>query len=308
LACGKLGFVRLTRRGFDSFATHEARRIARIPIEQPLNAVALSGDSTLIVGKKQVARYYRGQKDAPRFARIPLLGPLQAWADPQNIDGFWVRYLRDPDLHYYTLVDAERSVTFGETRSLEEFDRRFFTLLADGSPFYTTRQGLVRSRLDGVRHSPQPKLEGALAGLWPGGRIDRYWVASDAGELRLLELSRGEPLIESLQVPGVPFSMDVDNDRLAVISVEPRGPDSQWQLSVFRGAERVANLELPSDVGSASLAQQSPATTARSQATNDLDNRDVCLVRERPWVVAGGKDLVQLFDYDAQQVLQTWSD
>lgn len=307
LACGKLGFVRLTETGFDAFSTSLRKRLARIDLAEPQCALALSGDSTLVVGKHEVVRYYRGQKQAPRFARIPLLGPLQAWADPQDIDSFWVRYLRDPDLHYYTLVDADRSVTFGQVRNLPDFDRRHFTLLADGSPFYTTERGLLQLEGNATRESPPPALLGALNGVWPAARLDRYWVSSDAGELKLFEQSRGEPLRRSHRVDGVPYAVDVDGERLAIVSVSQTGSQVDWHLSVIRGDETVARLELPMTLPLSSdvTAQQ---TDTPSSALDDHDNRDVCLLQGRPWVLAGGKRLLQLFDYEKQELLQTWDD
>jgi hypothetical protein len=64
---------------------------------------------------------------------------------------------------------------------------------------------------------------------------------------------------------------------------------------------------LPITVGSAGNAAAGDQPASNS-ARHDRDNRDVCLIRDRKWVLAGGKDLLQLFDYDKGEVLQTWDD
>jgi hypothetical protein len=309
LACGKRGFVRLTHDGFEAYATSPPKRVARAPLDQPRNVIQLAGDSSLVIARSGVFRYYHGEKAARRFTRIPILGPLQAWSDPQNIDGFWVRYLRDPALHHFTLEDdapptakgplvesSERAVmpkavTIGEVVELAEFDFRLFTVLRDGSPFYSTVSGLLKATIGAPRLSPWPQLTRRLAALWPGSTQDRYWAADESGAAWQFELGRGEPRVMAVQFAGLPIAIAHQGDLVAVASAALTRGERTRELEVFRGQKRLAQLRLP-----AGLTESRPAA----------GELDLCLLDGKPWVVVGSRTQLLVYDYARRAVVESW--
>lgn len=312
VACGKRGFSRLSRDGFVAYATHSRRELTRVKIPAALNLVSLAGDSSLLVAKNAVYRHYHGQSKARRFQRIPLLGPLQLWPDARNIDAFWVRYLRDPELHHYVLptsgtasgtissptsgpnaVSGDWQPILGETLPLPDFDRRLFTLLDDGTAFYTTPDGLRRAGSTS-RRSPLPAFERPLVALWPGGSIWRYWAADEGGEAWWLEQSRGEPRLARLTLAGLPHAASVRGVLLAVVSKRGVVGERRFWLEVFVEGKRVFARELP------------PVEGASPEL--ELDNHDVCSIDGKPWVLVGGRDRAFLFDYMRDEQLAAWGD
>lgn len=304
LACGKRGFARLTRDGFVAYATHSGHELTRVKIPETLNLVSLAGDSSLLVAKNAVYRHYHGQTQARRFQRIPLLGPLQLWPDARDIDAFWVRYLRDPELHHYALPTSRPTSEpndtsgvwkpiLGETSALPDFDRRLFTFLDDGSPFYTTPDGLQRAGA-APRRSPLPAFERPLVALWPGGVIGRYWAADEAGDTWWLEQSRGEPRVARVSLAGLPHAASVRGPLLAVVSKRGVLGERRFWLEVFLEGKRVFVHELP------------PVEGASPEL--ELANHDVCSIDGKPWVLVGGRDRAFLFDYRREEQLAAWGD
>lgn len=295
LFCDHKGFGRLTEGAFEYYAVDDLRRIAKIDVPGSHNLIALMGNTSLVVARDHVYRYYHGQTSAVRFARIPLLGPLQLWPDEQDIDSFWVRYLRDPDLHHFTLPTqgtegVDSSVNFSQPKALPGFDGRRFVLLADGRALYSTADELVYASPRQPRRIPLKRFEDPIAGALASSRLDRIWVLTQAGTATLIEFSRGLPERLRLNLAGTPLGFDAKK-ALAVVSAE-RGTPTQHRLEVYEGKELRFSRPLPV-----------LEADAQGRVPREVDNRSVCLFTERPWVLVGGRQVLQLFDYASGELL-----
>jgi hypothetical protein len=290
LVCDRKGFGRLTQNAFEYYSADDLRRIVRLEIPHTYNVVSLMGDTTLIVAREHLHRYYHGQTVAVPFARIPLLGPLQLWPDARDIDSFWVRYLRDPELHHFTLVAKDASVTTSETKPLPGFDGRRFVLLDDGAPFYSSGEELVYGAPTRARRVPLSRFSNSVAGLLASSRLDRVWLLSE-GDARLVEFSRGLPEVRRLKLQGTPVGFSRGKS-LAVVSATQGGVEAGHWLEVFDDEGRSFVVQLP---------KLEP--TAAGEVLREVDNRAVCVFAERPWVLVGGRQLLQLFDYQSGQML-----
>ncbi len=305
LACGERTFARLGANSLQVFellpdAKREARPAAHIDLPKPLNLISLAGESRLVITASKVFRHYRTEKSAPSFARIPVLGPLVAWPDARDIDGFWVRYLRDPSLHHYTLARApeaapsesqpavaggDSAVTIGEVQLLPGFDRRLFTLMADGTPFYSTSNGLERGGST-PRRSPLPSMPNVVA-LWAGSNSRQYWAASALGFVGLWEQSRGEPQLVASRVEGAVLQAAVRGKTTVIVSVELASEQYRVHVSTFDGRARGKEWALT--------------------PTHDVQPVvDVCLLGAQPRVLVGGREWLQLFDVQSGALLGEW--
>lgn len=296
LFCDHKGFGRLTADAFEYYAVDDLRRLAKIDVPGSHNLIALMGNTSLVVARDHVYRYYHGQTEAVRFARIPILGPLQLWPDEQDIDSFWVRYLRDPDLHHFTLPKQgseglDSSVNFSQPKALPGFDGRRFVLLADGSALYSTADELVYASPRQPRRIPLTRFEDPIAAALASSRLDRIWVLTQAGTAALIELSRGLPERLRLNLAGTPLGFDARKKALAVVSAE-QGTPTQHRLEVYEGKELRFSRPLPV-----------LEADAQGRVPREVDNRSVCLFTERPWVLVGGRQVLQLFDYASGELL-----
>lgn len=295
LVCGKWGFGRLGASNFEYFSNNGYHLVANLPMPNPTAALALAGDGALLFTREHVFRYYRGETRAVSFARIPLLGPAQLWPDPTDIDGFWVRYLRDPDLHHFRLAPDRVSVTISETRALPDQDVERFTLLPNNVPLYVTANEVVYGVAEHQRRMPVARFGEAVVGLLRDRRMDRFWVIAVKGErslAHLVELSAGLPIRTSVELAGTPLGF-ASGRVLASVSVSRATPRVHW-LEVFDGGQRVQRFELP---------ELDTPHVADGSAPSEVNNRGVCLIPDRPWVLVGGRDLLQLFDYRKGKVL-----
>ncbi len=301
LACGRRSVARLTEQGYEVYAVPQFARVASLPLSEPSNLVAVAEDNVVAFGVNQVQRHYFGYDGVRAFTRIPRLGPYEVWPDPQDVDAFWVRYLRDPDLHYFELRDSVRvadgsggapvavlPVTLvGESRALPEFDRRHFTLMADGSALYTAGDHLMQLA-SGRREALQlPAPSGPIVALWPDHEQLRYWVVDQKGLASKIEVSRGRPVVATLELAGVPLQHAASGRAMAVLSAAERGQGLELTLEVFERDRLVTRWPL-TDV---------PTFTTDGFAAQV----DLCFVHGRPLVLVGGRQWLMVFDYRSRR-------
>lgn len=278
-------------------------------MEQPLDVVALSGKGALVIAKNDVYRYQLGETRAQRYAATTAREPLQAWADPRAADAFWVRQAREGLLQQHTLAskpsNGSKSPPRGTTptptdepqhvlsaaRSVElpEFDRGLFTLLADGTPLYSTPAGLRRQG-DTAKAPPLPRPPGEVSLLFADSARDRYWSANADGNLSLWSTrAKSEAPVLSARVPGVVIDAATEGDRVAVLSLKLIGQDYRPTVSIFSKNGQSHQLNI-----------------AATDASDGPPEIDLCLIPNRPWVVVGTRRWLQLLDWDPPRLLAEW--
>jgi hypothetical protein len=262
-------------------------------LAEPSNVVAVAEDNFMAFGAKAVIRYYYGYEGARSFARIPRLGPYEVWPDPTHVDAFWIRYLGEPLLHYVELRDvnsraqSDRTVPpvtlLGESRALPDFDRRHFTLLADGSALYTAGQRLVRASRSGHEVVPLPPSLGTMAAIWPDAALGHFWAVDDTGAAKQVSLSKGRPVVRELQLAGLPLHHAQARQYLAALSANDTATGPELTLEVFSRDGLVARWPI-ADV---------PPIVNQGFASE----LDLCFVQRRPVIVVGGPAWLMVFDY-----------
>lgn len=320
LSCGERAFVQLGRQQVQVFRTSDFYRLARFRVEDSRAVAALAGSSYLIVTGSKVLRYYYGQPRAESFAKVPLLGPSELIADPDHVQRFHLRYVRDPAVHRFDLGDEETvqgseagspppkklAIRLGETTELERFDGKALIRLRDGHLLFTSGTELIR-RSAVARSLPWPRLGGELVLLAADTRLDRYWAFSREGEAVLTEFSRGYPVVRRLELGGMPYAVEVERDRLAAIvlsraqgfqaGTEPTDAGAgslvrRWSLKVFQRGQQMAEWKLPDRSG-----------MAGDWIQQVMGNRDLCLIPNQPWVLQGGRDQVTVYNYRTGAVM-----
>ncbi len=309
LACDDRGFVQLGYDRMRAFRTLDFKILADVAIDEPRAVAALAGNSYLIVARAGVHRYYHGQKRPRGFAKVPLLGPSQLLPHPEDIQRFYLRYARGNALHLFDLSDKDPEpisdeqldlvprplgLQLGKPIELAGFDQRAFTLLRNGDPLYSAATGLVR-----LSNQPQPlappKLDGRLTQLAAADRLDRYWAFNERGQGVQMELSRGDPIRQRIDLGGLPYAVEVQGRVTAAVVLTLSGGESShrvWKLKVMEKGKPLAEWSLPDRAGHRG-----------SWVQRVLGNRDLCLFPHKPWVLLGGRDSLTIYDYRRRQTL-----
>lgn len=278
VACFEGGVGWLSEEGFEVFGWPRFERLARWPLEGPQNVVELAGNGALVFSLSKTQRYTFGQTKAVDFARIPVLGPFEVRPDPQDIDSFWVRYLKDPAVHEFRLSAPADSPSLPEVRELADHDGQRLTWLADGALLYTA--GARRLRWSGARDkSFEARVQGERWTLVADRRWDRFWIFEDSGRLQQFELSRGEPRVAVFDVGGAPLAWARQDLRWVVL--HGREGVQGLFLSVFERDRERKRFELGLELEAAG------AVNARWSA---------CLVPGQPWVWLGTARAAWLVD------------
>lgn len=285
VACNDTAFVRLTETGFEAFRTlPRIERVARHEEQWLDSALAIGGRSYVLLGRDAAYRYYEGQRRPVPFARVPQLGLTSTWRDGVDFDALWVRYARDEALRRYPLRPQDETlVSLGDERLLPGFDGRLVQRLSSGAWIYTQGNTLrvtgknIEYRVDDVL--------GELVALAPAKRLDRFWAFDESGQAALFEASRGRPIRRREQFAGLPYSVAVRDDVVAVVAVEQSKQGRKWWLQVSQGANQ-QRWELPKRFDIAGSWEQQV-----------MANRDVCLLGGHPWVVVAGRSSLEVYDY-----------
>jgi hypothetical protein len=292
IACDPRGIVRLAATGFVSYRLQPLRPRRHPEPERFLSVTALAGFSALLIGSKSTQRYYNGQETAERFARIPLLGAGYVEGDNDDIDRFWVRFLRDDAFHQFHLdADAFHAESV-RVVELKGSDQRIAARLRSGAFVFTRAKELVWQFGSEQRTYPLSDVVPEPIEFASAERTDQVWAFDAKHGAVLLEMTRGRPLRQQLAFRGQPFSIAVDGGRVAVVSVVQTQAGHSFVLQVFERGVLVFEHGLPENVGASGSWQQ------RAMA-----NRDVCLIPGRPWVVVGGRDGVEVFEHRAGTLL-----
>lgn len=261
-----------------------------------MNVTTFADAGALVIAKHGVARLERGKTKAQRGAPIPTPGPLLAWTEARGRDSFWVLTKGERSLLQYRMTPHTGSdagappnpQASSRERALPEFDARLFTVLADGTPWYSAASGF-RTDESSAKGAPFPKLPQPLAVLFADALASRYWVADASGNLQLWDRGKhGSPVFTS-RVPGVVIDTAVEGKLVAVLSMELRGYDYQPFVTIFADGK-----------------QQGQLTIGPSIARHGQPEIDVCLISGRPWVVVGGRHWVHVLDWRTPRLLAEW--
>lgn len=271
-----------------------ARQVDQIAIDGPTNIFSSAKKSVLVIAKGGVYRYELGEPLARRYAAIEERAPLVAWRDPRRADSFGVRSAGDKRLGEYTLVRAPSgdagvakipAQVLRRVTDLPGFDGRLFTVLADGTPLYSTPKGLVRR---GDESRPVPFAEPTPATLlFADSSADRYFAADASGKLVLWDRNQSAA-IATPSVPGVVMDAAIEGDRVAVLSMALLDGRYQPTVTIFSNGKEQLHIDVGPSFG-------------RTQPIYDL-----CLVAGRPWVVVGSTRWMQLLDWETRRLLAEW--
>lgn len=308
VACSERVIYRITEKSLDVFETaaelpppqirgsRVARQTAEVAVEEPLNVFLPAKKSAIVIAKAGVFFYELGQTQARHYAPIPASSPLVAWADPRSAESFNVHVAGDEVVREYSIAglptgDAGSKKGPAKARrvtNLPGFDGRLLTMLADGSPMYSTAEGLVR-RGDGPRAAAFSEVSPRAAVLFVDPSPDRFWLANAAGKLDLWDRKQSASPTFSSAVPGVVIDAAQEGERVAVLSVQLNGQSYQPTVTVFSNGKQLGRLELGLSIG------------VRAQPRLDL-----CLMAGRPWVAVGGTQWLQLLDWETHRLLAEW--
>jgi hypothetical protein len=273
-----------------------ARQTNQAPVAKPLNVILAARKSVLVIAKDGLFRYEAGQKDVRRYAPIPASAPLVAWPDPRHADSFRVRSAGDEKLRDYSLAglasvapDAAPVAAQSARRvvDLPGFDARLFTLLRDGTPFYSTANGLVRGGRESQK-VPFPEPAAAPVLLFADSAPDRHWTADAAGRLALWDQKQPATPVFTGSVPGVVIDAAQEGQTVAVLSIELKHRSYVPTVTVFSNGKEQARVDM-----GPSFTRQPPEI-------------DLCLIPGRPWLLVGGRRWLQLLDWQSRRLLAEW--
>ncbi len=309
VACSGRAFYRITPKALEVFeasaeipppqlrGSATATQMARIAIHEASNLIPVADRGVLVIAKEGVFRYDKGRKQARARAPIPAPAPLFAWADSKNIGDFWVRSRGEHSVRRYALAALAPSgsspvgpaTNAGTLHELAAFDGRLFSVLSNGTPVYSTSEGLMHG---GQAPSALPvKLPAPPKGttlLFADASPDRFWSADSGGNLGLWDGKQNAP-ITTAHIPGGVIDAAHEGDRVAVLSMELSGRRHQPVVTLFSNGRQEGQLRL-----------------GASPASRPQPELDLCLLSGRPWVVVGGPRWMQLFDWSAPRLLAEW--
>jgi hypothetical protein len=303
VACGDRDFYRITRSALQVFEIAaqlpppqiRGGRIAlqtnEVAISEPTNLFSSAPKNVVVVAKDGVLRYELGKKEARLLAPIPARAPLHAWTGPRHADSFYVHTAGDGKVREYSLagpgVDAgappARAQIARSAEDLPGFDARFFTLLADKTPFYSTAKGLVR-RGDEANPASCPD---STTLLFADSKPHRYFTGDAAGRVALWDTKQAAAPVSSASVPGTLIDAAQEGARVAVLSLVMNAQGFVPTVTIFSNGQELARV----DTGPG----------ARQQPELDL-----CLIAGRPWVVVGTRRWLQLIDWESRRLLAEW--
>ena len=313
VACGERDFYRIDQHTLQVFevakvipppnirGSRVARQTTEVDIAGPENVVSLAKKRVLVIAKDGLLRYEFGDKEARRYRPIAAPGPVVAWADPRESDAFWLRVQAEKSVRKYVLASPAEpgakspkaatkpgTVIDGVVEPLTDFDSRLFTVLTDGTPFYSTPQGLRRLG-DSSEPRPFPALSKPPTILFADPTPNRYWAADSSGALALWDLKGPEAPVFSSRVPGVVIDVATQGEEVAVLSMELAEASYRSTLTIFSKGKQQGRLSI-----------------APSVAAHGQPKLDVCLLAGRPWAVVGGRHWLQLLDWTAPRLLAEW--
>jgi hypothetical protein len=309
VACGERDFYRITRSSLQVFEIAQelppphirgnrvARQTAEVAVGEPSNVFSPASKSVLVIAKAGVLGYELDQKRAQHYAPIQASAPLVAWADPLRANSIRVRAAGDEKLREFSLARLPNAdgglppAPAQAARHVEDlpgFDARLFTVLADGTPLYSTPKGLARR---GQESTPIPSSQPSapVAILFGDSSPDRHWTADASGKLALWDAKQGGTPIFTSSVPGVVIDAVQEGERVAVLSMDLDAQGYRPTVTIFSNGKEQGRLSVGASVG------------ARGQPQLDL-----CLIAGRPWVVVGGTRWMQLLDWESRRLLAEW--
>lgn len=291
VACGPLGFVHLTERGFDAYDYSNLRRTLTYRHLAFTHVVAQPGYSFLLVGAGNSLLYYQANTRLTALAHLPALGPLHVWPDTQRRERLWVHYLKDDAVHHFELPRKvkERALLLSSV-ALYGYGGRGLARLAAGQWLYIAQNesgGAGLRMVDGTRRvwvHPSWSTDTLVA-----ASALRFWSieAERVAQFEVTPLDRLHPHGVT-ELAGEIWAAVSDGPRLASLSQTADGARRVWTLQVNE-YNRWHAMELADLSGT----------------DQPVEARDVslCLVPDRPWVVWGRRDGVQVVDFERGEVV-----
>lgn len=288
LACGALGFVRLTEPGFEAYSYATLTRTMRRGEGAFTHVVAQPGYSFLLVGSGTSLLYYQANPRLTPLGHLPALGPMRIWQDAQQRDRVWAHYLKDDAVHHFELPrNVRHSARLLSSAPLPDFDGTQVVRLVGGQWIYRANSEFAAApRLRLVDGQRRVWLTSGLSAeiVVPGGGMNLW--AIDTHRITRHEITPLDQVIPGAgsSLVGETWAAVGEGERLALLSQHSAGEGRRWGVQVVVGS-RSYYVKLPHLAG-----RDSP------QLANGLT---LCLVPGRTWVVLGDRSDVHIVDYAA---------
>jgi len=272
--------------------------LASIPVQQPRRLAVMADGAFVVAAGDVTLRLEQHETQPALLPRLLLLPRSHLWPDRRAALTLWVPVGRT--LYQYQLPGpdnppATRLVPSAE-HPLPDCDEQGFVGLNDGSFLFTAGSDLTRFFPAGKSvKGPAPVDSANVWRLLPAPRIDRAWLATVDGNLKLLDFNRDFAVVGSLQLGETPFDIAVDGERMAVVSTT-QGPNQprRWAVTLLdTEGKRLFEHELP------------PAQRPDQDdwVAQEIRNRGVVLAPNRPWLAVGGPDSVTVWRTDNGKVV-----
>lgn len=341
VACGVRDFYRVTGDALQVFQSAEvipppairgsavARQIDEHEQHKPSNVVAFAGGA-LSAGENATVHYQEGK--ATQHPPLDGSAPRTLWADSKKERAFWVHREGAAQFDQYTLAPTPNAQTTKATpepknlekpnnaqqpakadnpaepedsptgsaratreplkptasRKLPGFDGRAFAVMPNGSPYYSTPSGLLEAAvISPAEHHPQLQPSAHL--LLASTRPTELWTSDERGDLALWRGNRSDAPERTWKIPGAIIDVEKRDDTIVVLSLELSGDSYRPTITVITKGERVTQFHV-----------------APSPASLGLPVVDLCVLRDRPWVVVGTSQWLQLLDWTSRRLLAEW--
>lgn len=291
VACGALGFVRLTEPGFEVYSYEAQTRIARYRDGEFSHVIEQPGFTYLLVGAGPSLSYYQASPRLTALAHVPALGPFSLWADPQDHARVWVHYAKDDAVVHLALArNPERMAELLGTIRLPNYDGALLTRLTAG-PWLFSAHGEAASR-------SELRIQFGDRTAWLGSVPESSQAASAGFGTHVLLLSAERALdfevtpLERLAPRGAvelsarPWAAASEGRRTAVLGQRVVDGRRTWSVQVIEQNRTRAVIGVSFD----------DAASVEKAA-----RRGVCLAPGRPWVIIGGPHELRVVDYSTSQ-------
>lgn len=287
VACGPLGFVRLTEPGFEVYSYQPLRRTARYAHGAFTHVTPQPGYSYILVGAGPSLLYYQANPRSTPLGHLPAIGPFTIWADQQHRERLWVHYLKDDAVHHFALPrDTELAAQLHQSVALPSFDGTLLARLATGQWIYSAHNesgtGVQWRSSTGARTAWLGGLPAQTQAVVPAAGADLWLVLPHAAlGYRMSPLDQLLPN-GNITLQGEPWVATSEGGRLAMLSQAVSDSKRQWRVQVLATGRLRATLPLTSN------------------ATDDIRSaarRALCLAPQRPWVVVAGPSELRVINY-----------
>jgi hypothetical protein len=290
IAVGKGFVLQLRDSSAELFGSTDGKAIASVNLDRPRAALALLAGSVLVVAGNTAYRFDPGEKRPHPLASVVLLPGALLVPSRESMERVWLFTPTLARAERYDLV-ADAGVGPALIRTFPDCNGGVITMMSGGDLLCAARDKLVRISATGrVAILSVPAEVGAVWRLAAADHIDRVWIATERGELLLVELSSRARIVRSLGTHVSPVDFAADSKRLALLEVVEQANEARhFRLRVLKTDGR--------ELFSKKLAAAAPSAS-RDWEAEVLRDRELVLGGKPERVVVGGPDSVQVFDAD----------